>query len=198
MRVGGMTVLPPRRDAVDAALDAARTAEPTYDHRGSTLQGAATRRRARVRTRTLGRGDDAFREAADAARAWAPQRAIGCRVHPPGAPVAPGTTALLLLPPGPVSLVIPVRVVAVVDEPGRFAFAYGTLPGHPERGEQGIVVERRADGTVTATVRLDAEPGPPLARALTPLVRLFQALAVRRYLTALASAVRQPPPPAGR
>jgi uncharacterized protein (UPF0548 family) len=179
---------------LDRLLDEARQAELTYDHdrAGATLAGDGGA--GRVRARRLGRGDDVFLAAAKGLRSWAPQRALGATVHPPGVPVATGTTALLLLPPGPFGLVIPVRVVRVVDEPGRFGFAYGTLPGHPERGEQGFVVERLEDGTVRATIRLAADPGPPAARALAPLVRLGQIVAVRRYLTALAHCAAGDPP----
>ena len=38
------------------------------------------------------------------------------------------------------------RVVAIVDEPDRFGFAYGTLSVHPERGEEAFIVTRSADG----------------------------------------------------
>ena len=36
---------------------------------------------------------------------------------------------------GTVWATLPCRVIYVDEDPGRFAFAYGTLPGHPERGE---------------------------------------------------------------
>jgi uncharacterized protein (UPF0548 family) len=32
-----------------------------------------------------------------------------------------------------------------VDEPGRRGFAYGTLPGRPETGEEAFVVEKTND-----------------------------------------------------
>lgn len=40
-------------------------------------------------------------------------------------------TVILLLGVGPLRLVVPTRVVAVIDEPDQYAHAYGTLPGHP-------------------------------------------------------------------
>src|SRR6516165_10414442 len=41
------------------------------------------------------------------------------------------------------------RVVYAVDEESRFGFAWGTLPGHAERGEERFLVEwRRADDSV--------------------------------------------------
>ena len=45
------------------------------------------------------------------------------------------------------------RVASVVDEPNRFGFAYGTLPIHPEQGEQSFIVERDEGGKVTFTLR---------------------------------------------
>jgi uncharacterized protein (UPF0548 family) len=44
----------------------------------------------------------------------------------------PGTDVLAHL--GPIR--VPCRVVYVLDEPERRGFAYGTLPGHPESGEE--------------------------------------------------------------
>ena len=56
--------------------------------------------------------------------------------------------AVLRLGLGPLALSAPVRVVYVIDGPDRRGFAYGTLPGHPESGEEAFLVERRPDGTV--------------------------------------------------
>ena len=43
---------------------------------------------------------------------------------------------------------VPARVVYVIDEPLRKGFAYGTLPGHPETGEEAFIVEYRDDDSV--------------------------------------------------
>ena len=127
-----------------------------------------------------------FEDAVARLRQWAPQRALGARVHPADAPIAVGTTLLVALAFGPFEVVVPNRVVVVVDEPGRFGFAYGTLDGHPERGEESFVVEHGADGVVRFTVAVDAEPATVPARLVAPAVRYVQMFALRTYVRSLA------------
>jgi uncharacterized protein (UPF0548 family) len=45
------------------------------------------------------------------------------------------------------------RIVAVVDDPDRYGFAYGTLTVYPETGEESFLVVRDANGAV----RFDVE-----------------------------------------
>ena len=99
--------------------------------------------------------------------------------------VRPGDTAILLLGWGPASLRIPVRVVYLVDEPTRRGFAYGTLPGHPESGEEAFVVERREDDSVWLTIRAFSRPAHPALWVVYPVLRLFQAIFTSRYEHAL-------------
>jgi uncharacterized protein (UPF0548 family) len=81
---------------------------------------------------------------------------------------------------------IPCRVVEVVDEPDRRGFAYGTLPGHPETGEERFLAERDpATGEVTATIVAFSNPGTWTTRLAGPVGRLLQRLMSRRYLEAM-------------
>ncbi|MGI9120990.1 MAG: DUF1990 family protein [Acidimicrobiales bacterium] len=137
----------------------------------------------------------AFAAARRALRSWAPQRAIGAHVEPSSQVVALGAAVLIVLRWGPFTVVAPDRVVAVIDEPRRFVFAYGTLPGHPERGEESFTVETLPDGTVRATIRVQARPATALARATAPMVRWLQGAALRAYLGAIAHAVETEPGP---
>jgi uncharacterized protein (UPF0548 family) len=175
---------------LDRELGRAARAEPTYAHVGSTLPGgsAASTAAARTHQRDLGVGEDVFRGAVAALRTWAPQRGIGACIHPPDAPVAVGVTVLVVLRRGPVTAIAPNRVVRVIDEEHRFGFAYGSLPGHPERGEESFQVERTASGLVRATIRVDAGPGSSIARLGAPLLRALQRRAIRGYLGTLARA----------
>jgi uncharacterized protein (UPF0548 family) len=88
---------------------------------------------------------------------------------------------------GPISVEEPVRVVAVVDEPDRCGFAYGTLDGHPVRGEEAFVVHRSAEGVVFLTLRsLTAAPAGRWLAAY-PVALVAQRWYRRRYLRALLS-----------
>lgn len=98
----------------------------------------------------------------------------------------PGDTALLRIPVWPVRFRFPARVVYVIDEPDRKGFAYGTLPGHAEHGEEAFVVDRTPDGSVWLTIRAFSRP----ARSwwlLAPFLRIAQAFYTSRYLRTLSS-----------
>lgn len=71
------------------------------------------------------------------------------------------------------------RVVYVVDEPGpvtKFGFAYGTLPGHVERGEERFLLEwdRPGDDGVWFDILAFSRPRHVLARIGRPWVRRLQ------------------------
>jgi uncharacterized protein (UPF0548 family) len=83
--------------------------------------------------------------------------------------------------------VAPARVAYLLDEPERFGFAYGTLPGHPARGEEAFVVVR-SGGRVRFEVVAFSRPQEPLARLGKPVTRLLQVRTIRSYLGAMEAA----------
>lgn len=201
MNIGGLRRNPCTVVELDRLLDAARSAAPTYDHIGSTLDpGRRSEPRIFVRHLDVGRGTAAFTVAREALRTWVPHAGIGADIHPAGQAVEVDATLLVVLRRGPLLVVAPDRIVGVIDEARRFAFAYGTLPGHPERGEESFCVEHLADDTVRATIRVQAGPGSFAAHAVAPAVRALQHAAVHGYLRAIADHVTAnapPNPPAG-
>jgi uncharacterized protein (UPF0548 family) len=173
----------------DAALAAAKV---TYDAIGATRDPAlapAGFRRLERRAR-IGSGEERWRHATREVLGWGVKRRSGFRVRQIAARddgrVHQGDTAMLGFGP----LREPVRVVYVVDEPDRQGFGYGTLEGHPLRGEESFVVERRDDGAVWIVVRSFSRPSTRLWTLLGPLVRVAQAILTRRYLSALAGRIR--------
>ena len=100
--------------------------------------------------------------------------------------LAPGDTALLRLWVG---LKFPVRVIYVVDEPRRKGFAYGTLPGHAEDGEECWMIEHRDDDSVWITVRAFSRPANRWWWCVYPVLRVVQEYYTRRYLSALAGPI---------
>lgn len=116
---------------------------------------------------------------------WRMHEKAGLRVQASDASAQVGTIVVMRLGPGPLSLRIPCRVVEVFHEPSRRGFAYGTLPGHPESGEERFVLERQADGSVRFTVAGVSRPASLLARVAGPVSRIVQDRMTRRYLEAL-------------
>ncbi len=109
---------------------------------------------------------------------------------PDGTPfLRPGDTANLIVPLGPFRFGAPVRVVYVVDRPARKGFAYGTLPGHPESGEESWMLDRSEDGSVWLTIRAFSRPSSGGWWVAYPILRLVQAAFTRRYERALAGPI---------
>jgi uncharacterized protein (UPF0548 family) len=132
----------------------------------------------------------AFDEAGEPVQAATTGLADETTFGPDGtAVVTPGETAVMGIPFGPFRVKAPVRVVYVVDEPRRTGFAYGTLKGHPEAGEEGWVVEQKEDGSVWMVVRAFSRPSNAFWWLAYPVLRMSQEYYTRRYLRALAGPI---------
>ena len=179
----------PSAAAIDRLLVEVRGAEPTYPEVGRTRaeQLPPGYRHDRYERR-LGRGDGTFGRAAAALCAWQAQIGAGARVFPEGARVDTEDTIIMLIRPSGLWAALPCRVVYVDDEPERFAFAYGTLPGHPEQGEAAFRIERSETGDVFFRIVSVSRTVDPLARLGSPVTRLIQQRVTRRYLAAIAAA----------
>lgn len=130
----------------------------------------------------IGTGRARFDAAADAVLRWGMQRGAGMRVDATTVTAAPGTDVLGRLGP----MRVPCRVVYVVDEPDRRGFAYGTLPGHPESGEELFCV--RHDPTtdkVYAEISAFSRPATWWSRLGSPAARVAQRVITQRYLRAV-------------
>lgn len=169
---------------LDRMLAVARDSSLTYDHVGTTMPPVDVRGPVRQRHLVLGHGPGAFERAVLGLRQWSCHDGIGATVHPGDAAIEAGESLLVVLPVGPACILVPNRVVAVIDEPGRFGFAYGTLDGHQEHGEESFLAELLDDGTVRGTISVHAVAGTLPARVASPAVMGLQRLAVTRYLSA--------------
>ena len=130
----------------------------------------------------VGDGDRAFQRAKDALRLWQAHRSVGATLTPNNPPLVTGTVVVVTFRFGPVHVVAPCRIVYVTDEVNRFGFAYGSLPGHPERGEEAFHVRRDADGVVTFDIVVFSRPGSWLVRTGSPVARAVQRRVTKGYL----------------
>lgn len=163
-----------------------RDQEFTYEDTGATWDGRtpAGFRALRVRTR-IGRGDAVFTAAARALAEWRMHREMGVTIDAEAERAAPGVHVTVGLGLGRLRVHGPCRVVWAVSEERRAGWAYGTLPGHPERGEEAFLVSRRDDGTVWLTVTAFSRPAVWWTRVAGPLVPVFQRGYARRCGTVL-------------
>lgn len=160
-------------------------AELTYAHVGATA-GAMPAGWHHVRVaRVIGHGREAFERAADALLAGEVQRRAGARIALAPAPIREGTGVRMLLRLGPLSFRAPALVVWAERTATRCGFAYGTLPGHPERGEERFDLELTASGAVVFRITAFSKPGRWFTRLGAPVARLVQHWMTRRYLAAL-------------
>ncbi|GAB08397.1 hypothetical protein GOARA_011_00130 [Gordonia araii NBRC 100433] len=159
-------------------------AEPfTYEQVGQTAVGPVAGYRWFEKSAVLRRRD--FEQAAADVMRWQIQARSGLRVWTSDSPLRAGTVMFMRLGPGPLSLRIPCRVVYVIDEPDLRGFGYGTLPGHPETGEERFELRRLPGGELSVTISAFSRPDTMIAKAGGPVSRRVQDYMTDRYLRAL-------------
>ena len=161
-----------------------RAAAFNYEHVGETAHGQHVPGYGWMeRSTTLHRTD--FEAAASDLLRWRLQERAGLRVQASESPLQMDTVVLMRLGIGPLSLRIPCRVVYVIDQPHLRGFAYGTLPGHPEAGEERFVLEQHDDETISLTITAFSRPASRLSRVGGPVTRRVQEVMTVRYLRGL-------------
>jgi uncharacterized protein (UPF0548 family) len=147
---------------------------------------------ARVR---LGQGSDTFQRARNALDEWQ-QFALGwAEAWPADTQLREGETVAVLIRAFGLWWLNAARIVYAVDEAAesieRYGFAYGTLPGHVEAGEERFLVEwNRNDDSVWYDIRAFSRPRHVLTRLGKWQVRRMQQRFRDDSATAMLRAVR--------
>nr|WP_277350783.1 DUF1990 domain-containing protein [Rhodococcus sp. HNM0569] len=170
-------------------------AELSYPHPGMTAGGQRPPGFREVRQRRrLGVGAAAFASASGALAHWRMHEQAGLHVAATTEHAAIGAVVLVTVRLAGVPFEAPCRVVYEIDDRAedgtrRAGFAYGTLRGHPERGEEAFVVSLDADGAVWGEIVAWSRPGRWFTAVAGPAARLVQNRMTTRYLDALADFV---------
>lgn len=138
----------------------------------------------------LGSGEAVWRAACAALSAWRMFPRPWTMITPAQAPLRMGTVVAMSARVFGVWWINSCRIVYVIDEPDRFGFAYGTLPGHVEQGEELFLVERGDDDVVRYSIRAFSKPRQFLVRLTYPLPRVFQRKFVRDSKKSMFDAVQ--------
>jgi uncharacterized protein (UPF0548 family) len=165
-------------------LEALEELPLTYSEVGATASGDLPPGYQHLATSAqIGTGRERFEQAADAVMHWGMQRGSGLRVQA-SSEVVDVSTVVLVTMMG--FLRAPCRVVYVIDEPDIRGFAYGTLPGHPESGEERFAVRYDPKtSAVYAEVTAFSRPGSWWSKAGGPFVVMAQRVIAKRYLRAV-------------
>ena len=130
----------------------------------------------------IGSGRNRFEGAAAAVMRWGMLRGAGVRVDAGTEVAQVGSEVIVGI--GPIRA--PCRVVYVIDERDRRGFAYGTLPGHAESGEELFAVRYEpATDAVYAEVTAFSRHATWWSRLGRPVTSLAQRVITNRYLKAL-------------
>ncbi|WP_019483271.1 DUF1990 family protein [Arthrobacter sp. TB 23] len=137
----------------------------------------------------VGTGYAAYARLAEGILSWQLHRGAGLRVPPGQGRAAVGRDVVPAFGVGPLRLPAPCRVVwtedPVEDDGGaqRTGFGYGTLPGHPERGEEAFMAVLEPDGAVYFEVFAFSQHANWFFKLGAPVARLSQEFVTRRYLS---------------
>lgn len=144
--------------------------------------------------RQLGMGGAAFATACATLRSWTMFDFPWLDLLWPAAPLTVGTTVGVLAHLPGCHILNACRIVYLVEEETpqvtRFGFAYGTLPGHVERGEERFTIEwHHSDNTVWYDILAISQPSHWLIKLGNPVARGYQRRFARASMARMQEAV---------
>ncbi|MCB5273617.1 hypothetical protein BJG92_01141 [Arthrobacter sp. SO5] len=178
----------PGRHPAGAAVSGPRIAagELNYEGIGSTEHGNLPPGTLTTQA-YVGQGIATYRRVVQGMFTWQLQKKAGLRVRADSDVVAAGARVVSGFGVGPFRLNAPCEVVWVRrpvpgDGPQSAGFGYGTLPGHPVRGEEAFEISIDAKGTVTIAVTAFGEPSSWIYAAGGAVARRARRHVTSRYI----------------
>lgn len=143
----------------------------------------------------LGEGHATFAKAVEALKHWKMFKMDWVEIVPKEVSITEGSCVAIIVQHFGFWSLNASRIAYVIDEQGpleRFGFAYGTLPGHVERGEERFSVEYHSeDNSVWYDLFAFSRPGHLLARLGYPISRRLQRRFATDSLKAMKKAVNE-------
>jgi uncharacterized protein (UPF0548 family) len=194
-----ISIFKPNNAEIAAFLDKEMNAPLTYQPEGGTQKGDQIPGYDNDYQRVeVGVGEADFLKARAALQAWKhfPGWTL---ILPENVPIKTGQVLAMFFRLLGFYWINSCRIIYVIDEPRRFAFAYGTLPGHIESGEEIFGVEMDERGKVWYVLRAFSRPkvwyvrlGYPFARLLQEKFRQDSAIAVKHCVDGVPPATFSP------
>jgi uncharacterized protein (UPF0548 family) len=142
----------------------------------------------------LGEGADTFARAKQALQEWGMFDLGWVKLFWPDSPIEVGTVVAVVVRHLGFWSLNACRIVYVINEDGpvrKYGFAYGTLPGHMESGEELFSIQwRRDDDSVFCDILAFSKPRHILARIGYPLSRMMQKRFAKDSLQAVLASTK--------
>ncbi len=168
----------PSEDRIHRFIDSKRHLPFSYADVGATLSSPPAGYTLDHNRIELGRGAEVFNRAVRAVRGWKMFDMPWIRLCWPDSGIEVGTVVAVLARHLGFFSLNACRIVAAVDTDDaikKFGFAYGTLPGHAERGEERFTVEwNRENDLVVYDLLAFSRPDNFLAKAGYAYARRLQ------------------------
>lgn len=183
----------PTDPVIQAFLQAQARLDFTYSETGATAATPPTNYAVDHTRIWLGSGEEVFRRAKSGLEGWKQFDLGWLKAFPGDTPIRSGEVLAVVARTLGLSSLNAARIVYVVDEPRRFGFAYGTLPGHVEQGEERFLVEQTEDDGVWYDIVAMSRPRHLLTKIGYRLVRRLQKRFGRESAAAMVRAVNATP-----
>jgi uncharacterized protein (UPF0548 family) len=176
--MGMYSLRKPSADDMRRFLSAQAKLPFTYDAVGATAKTPPAGYAVDRTRMKLGEGEAVFRSAIAALRRWEQFRLGWVEAWSPDTPILAGEVVAVIGRVLGLWWLNACRIVYVVDETGaksRFGFAYGTMPGHVESGEERFLVEwDQGDDTVWYDILAFSRPNHVMTWLAYPITRRLQ------------------------
>ncbi len=165
----------PNQERIDAFLKQRRADSYSYREQGATRTSPPAGHDIDHNRIMLGRGETDFERAKKAIREWKMFDVPGLEILPSDTPIEAGRNVALLAHHLGFYSLSSCRIVYVIEDKGRFGFAYGTLTEHVEIGEERFTVEFHPDtGDVWYDIFAFSRPGHIFVKLGYPYARYLQ------------------------
>lgn len=183
----------PSPESVRRFLESQATLDFTYAAIGATAKVPPPQYVVDHTRLRLGEGEAVFRAACAALQRWEQFRLSWLEAPAPETPIRVGEVVAVLARVGGLWWLNACRIIYAVEETGpltRFGFAYGTLPGHAETGEERFLIEwNQSDNSVWYDILAFSRPRHLLIRMGYILVRRVQKRFARESAASVLRAV---------
>lgn len=130
----------------------------------------------------LGTGNAVWENAKKALQTWQQFPENWTKIHPNTALLKKGETVAVLFHLFGIWWLNSAKIVYTLADENRFGFAYGTLPGHVECGEECFWITKENDGRIYYHIRAFSRPRFWMAKIGYPLARWHQRKFVRQSM----------------